>query len=265
MIYTSNLVIGLEKGLDDPAFLKRAADETGTGVELFLHTHDTAYLRNMEKAAQWLGDRPRTTHGPFIGVEAASPRGSQEHEHFLAAYRYAFQMARTLHSPHMVFHTHQRVIQADERAQAQEMCMDSIRELLDMADQYGVRLLIENLDIQKAGVSLFDEEAFLELLERFPQAGCLIDVGHLHVAGWNTERVLKTLGKRVEGFHFHNNDGRDDTHCRITDGTLDYTVVMRLYRRYTPNADITLEYGDNHGITCDDVIEDLRTIQGMLA
>ena len=58
MIYTSNLVIGLERGLDDPAFLKRAADETGTGVELFLHTHDTAYLRNMEKAAQWLGDRP---------------------------------------------------------------------------------------------------------------------------------------------------------------------------------------------------------------
>ena len=161
MIYTSNLVIGLEKGLDDPAFLKRAADETGTGVELFLHTHDTAYLRNMEKAAQWLGDRPRTTHGPFIGVEAASPRGSQEHEHFLAAYRYAFQMARTLHSPHMVFHTHQRVIQADERAQAREMCMDSIRELLDMAGQYGVRLLIENLDIQKAGVSLFDEGAFL--------------------------------------------------------------------------------------------------------
>lgn len=90
-------------------------------------------------------------------------------------------------------------------------------------------------------------------------------MGHLHVAGWNTERVLKTLGKRVEGFHFHNNDGRDDTHCRITDGTLDYTEVMRLYRRYTPNADITLEYGDNHGITCDDVIEDLRTIQGMLA
>ena len=90
-------------------------------------------------------------------------------------------------------------------------------------------------------------------------------MGHLHVAGWNAERVLKALGKRVEGFHFHNNDGRDDTHCRITDGTLDYTEVMRLYRRYTPNADITLEYGDNHGITCDDVIEDLRTIQGMLA
>lgn len=61
----------------------------------------------------------------------------------MAAYRYAFQMARTLHSPHMVFHTHQRVIQADERAQAREMCMDSIRELLDMAGQYGVRLLIE--------------------------------------------------------------------------------------------------------------------------
>ena len=174
-------------------------------------------------------------------------------------------MARSLNSPHMVFHTHQRVIQAHERDEARQMCMESIRELLDLSARYGVQLLIENLDFQKKGVSLFDEDAFLELLERFPQAGCLIDVGHLHVAGWNAERVLKALGKRVEGFHFHNNDGRDDTHCRITDGTLDYTEVMRLYRRYTPNADITLEYGDNHGITCDDVIEDLRTIQGMLA
>ena len=265
MIYTSNLVVGLERGLDDPAFLKRAADETGTGVELFLHVHDTAYQEKMETAAQWLGNRPRTTHGPFIGVEAASPRGSKEHEHFLAAYRYAFQMARSLNSPHMVFHTHQRVIQAHERDEARQMCMESIQELLDLSARYGVQLLIENLDFQKKGVSLFDEDAFLELLERFPQAGCLIDVGHLHVAGWNAERVLKALGKRVEGFHFHNNDGRDDTHCRITDGTLDYTEVMRLYRRYTPNADITLEYGDNHGITCDDVIEDLRTIQGMLA
>lgn len=107
-------------------------------MELFLHTHDTAYLRNMEKAGAVAWGQARTMHGPFIGVEAASPKGSQEHEHFLEAYRYAFQMARTLHSPHMVFHTHQRVIQADEWAQAREMCMDSIRELLDMAGQYGV-------------------------------------------------------------------------------------------------------------------------------
>ena len=112
--------------------------------------------------------------------------------------------------------------------------------------------------------TLEDAVTFLELLERFPQAGCLIDVGHLHVAGWNAERVLKALGKRVEGFHFHNNDGRDDTHCRITDGTLDYMEVMRLYRRYTPKADLTLEYGDQYGITANDVIDDIRWIQNRL-
>ena len=42
-------------------------------------------------------------------------------------------------------------------------------------------------------------------------------------------------------------------------------VLVPAFRKATNNADITLEYGDNHGITCDDVIEDLRTIQGMLA
>lgn len=75
MIYTSNLVIGLERGLDDPAFLKRAADETGTGVELFLHTHDTAYLRNMEKAAQWLGDRPALRTALLSAWRLLLPKG----------------------------------------------------------------------------------------------------------------------------------------------------------------------------------------------
>lgn len=265
MLYTSSLVIGLENQLDDPSFLLRAADETGTGLELFLHAHHPTYDAQLDRAQAWLGQRPRTMHGPFIGVEAASPKESASHAHMLDAYRRAFENAKKLESSRIVFHTNQRVIEAAEKAQAQEMCIASIRELLAMAGEYGVQLLIENLGIQKRGVCLFDEEEFLQLIDRFPQAGCLIDMGHLHIAGWNAERVLSALGSRVIGYHFHNNDGVNDEHRRITDGTLDYASVMALYRRYTPEAGITLEYGDAYGITWQDVVEDLRFVQGMLA
>lgn len=261
MLYTSNLVIGLEKGLDDTALLLEAADATQTGVEFFLHAHSASYREKAAQIGTWLGDRPRTTHGPFIQVEAASPAGSSQHAYMLEAYRYAYGVAKELGSRHLVFHTHQRMILAQEKEAAQDMCKTSIEELLAMGERHGVTLLLENLGIQKVGVSLFDEDEFIHLVKSYPQAGCLIDAGHLNVAGWNAEHVLRELRGRIVGYHLHNNDGVSDTHCRVLDGTLDYERFMALYRRYTPDADITLEYADDHGITAQDLIDDLSFIR----
>lgn len=264
MIYTSNLVVGLEKGLDAPEMLQTIADATHTGVEFFLHTYDPEYVRKTALIPEWLGQRPRTTHGPFIGVEASSPEGSAEHTAMLEAYRYGFDTARALGSHHLVFHTHQRVILPEEKEQAQAWCFHSIEQLLEMSRETGVTLLIENLGIQKKGISLFDEQDFIALVERYPEAGCLIDIGHLHVAGWDMEHVLHTLENRILGYHLHNNNGIDDSHHRLLDGTLDAEKFMELYRRYTPEADLTLEYGDQYGITANDVIDDIRWIQNRL-
>lgn len=116
-------------------------------------------------------NRPRTTHGPFIGVEAASPRGSKEHEHFLAAYRYAFQMARSLNSPHMVIHTHQRVIQAHERDEARQMCMESIRELLDLSTRYGCSFSLKTWIFRRRGCPSLTRTPFWNCWNAFPKPG----------------------------------------------------------------------------------------------
>lgn len=264
MIYTSNLVVGLEKGLDAPETLLTIADATHTGVEFFLHTYDKEYIRKTARILEWLGRRPLTTHGPFIGIEASSPEGCAEHTAMLEAYRYGFETARALGSRHLVFHTHQRVIFPEEKEQAQAWCFHTIEQLLAMSQKTGVTLLIENLGIQQKGISLFDEQDFIALVERYPQAGCLIDIGHLHVAGWDMERVLRMLQHRILGYHLHNNNGHEDSHHRLLDGTLDAEQFMTLYRRYTPEADLTLEYSDQYGITASDVIEDIRWVQSRL-
>lgn len=265
MIYTSNLVVGLDKGLDSPEMLLNVANTTNTGIEFFLHTYSEEYVKKTAQILEWFGNRPITTHGPFIGVEASSPEGSEEHNIMLKTYRYGFNTAQMLGSHHIVFHTHQRVIYSEEKEQAQNWCFHSIEQLLSMSQKSGITLLIENLGIQKQGISLFNESDFIKLFERFPQAGCLIDIGHLNVAGWDMEYVLNKLQNCILGYHLHNNNGIDDSHHRLLDGTLDIEKFMFLYRRYTPTADLTLEYGDQYGITTSDLISDIRWVQSQLS
>ena len=262
MFFISNLAAGLENSLNDPSFLLHAVKPFGgkAGIEFFLHYHDEAYRVKMEKAHEWLGDLPRTVHGPFLRVEATSEKGTPGYDFLFDAYRWAFGVAERLGCHEMVFHTHQRVIKADEKAHAQEVCMENFSRLLKIGHEHGVTLLLENLGIQKNGVSLFDENDFIALVNAFPEAGCLIDTGHLNVAGWNTARVLEQLGSRITGYHLHNNDSRSDSHKPIGEGTFDYPAFYQLYRRFTPNASLTLEYGDGPAVTSEVLAADLHQV-----
>lgn len=262
MFYISNLAVGLEQGLDDPAFLLKSVGpfEGRAGVELFLHYHDEAYRHRAERALEWLGPIARTVHGPFLHVEGTSEKNSVGQAYLFEAYRWAFQTAEHLGCREMVFHTHQRIVEEREKRRAQQNVRENLDALIDMGREHGVMLLIENLGIQKSGVSLFDEEDFLELVRDFPQTGCLIDTGHLNVAGWNTRRVIKELAGRIRAYHLHNNDGRTDSHRPIGEGSFDFPAFYQLYRRFTPNASLTLEYGDGERITPELLARDLQSV-----
>ncbi len=262
MFYISNLAAGLERGLDQPEFLLEAVRpfEGRAGIELFLHYHDEGYRRRAEAAANWLGALPRTVHGPFLHVEASSEKNSVGQEYLFEAYSWAFETAERLGCREMVFHTHQRVIGAEEKRRAQQNVRDNLDALIRMGRGHGVTLLIENLGIQTSGVSLFDEDDFCALIRDFPQAGCLIDTGHLNVAGWDTARVIEALAGRIRAYHLHDNDGRTDSHRPIGEGTFNFPAFYQLYRRFTPDAGLTLEYGDGADIIPRRLAEDLQSV-----
>lgn len=262
MFYISNLAAGLERGLDQPEFLLEAVRpfEGRAGIEIFLHYHDDAYRRRVEEAEDWLGSIPRTLHGPFLHVEASSEKNSVGQAYLFDAYRWAFERAERLGCREMVFHTHQRVIEEAEKRRAQQNVRDNLSALIRMGSEHGVTLLIENLGIQTSGVSLFDENDFFQLIHDFPRAGCLIDTGHLNVAGWDTARVIEALAGRICAYHLHNNDGRTDSHRPIGEGNFDFPAFYQLYRRFTPEAGLTLEYGDGPDITPLRLAEDLQCV-----
>ena len=70
----------------------------------------------------------------------------------------------------------------------------------------------------------------------------LIDIGHAYCNGWDLERVISALKDKIIAYHVHNNDGKDDQHKRMHDGTLDFDRFIEWYKKNTPHAEIVLEY-----------------------
>ena len=261
-VYISNLVAGLDKGLDHTELLLEMTRPFGgrVGIEFFIHTYSEAYMERMERIGEWAGKLPLALHGPFLHVEATSAPGTAEYGVLTASYGRAFALAQRFGCGHMVFHDHERFVRPEQKMDLQARCLENIGELIRLAKPWGVRLLLENLALPVKGTPLFDQEEYIGLFDRFPDADCLIDVGHLGVAGWDMETVISRLAGRITGYHLHNNNGTDDSHRRIRDGVIDYDRFFRLYRAYTPSADLTLEYGDNHGITAGDVQRDVEDV-----
>lgn len=258
-IYISNLVCGIRNGIKNISLIEdivRGNPNESLGIELFVHTHISDYMKEIKELASRLRGRKITFHGPFIKVEATSEPGTPEYEHFIDSYRFAFELGKEIGSRHMVFHTNERHIVPEQKSELQQISKTNIRTLLELSETFGVELLIENIPIK--GVPLYDFTEFVQLFDEFPQAGCIIDIGHVHLAGWDMEAIVSRLQHRIRAYHIHNNDAIADSHCRMRDGSLDLEIFLSIYNRYTPNAELVLEYSDERGITKEDLIEDIE-------
>ena len=85
----------------------------------------------------------------------------------------------------------------------------------------------------------------------------LIDIGHAFANGWNLERVIKELKDKIVSYHLHNNNGINDSHDLITNGKLNMDEFMKLYKEYTPKADLVIEYGAHCANATNNIVEDI--------
>ncbi|MGL5623737.1 hypothetical protein [Cetobacterium sp.] len=50
------------------------------------------------------------------------------------------------------------------------------------------------------------------------------------------------MQNNIRGYHFHKNNGILDEHKPICSGKINYDEIIYLYKKYTPNSKIVLEY-----------------------
>ncbi len=240
IIYISSLIQGMS-GIEKLAGFISAQRDPDLGIELIAFTHDDAYWARLEALMDSL-TCPIAFHGPYVGTEATAAEGSKEHEIFFESYEKVIRLARDYAVSHIVYHTTQIAWEAETVETARLRSIENTQKIVAMGHAYGVHVLVENLAASAQAFSLFDNESYENLFAAHPDWDSVIDVGHAAINQMDVENFLLHYANRVKAYHFHNNNGLNNLHNSIDNGMIDYQKFAGLYKKYTPQTSITLEY-----------------------
>ena len=230
-IFQVESVIRWANSLNDPKI----------GVELLAFTHDDDYWKILCGALK-KARCPLTFHGPYIGIEGTSAPSTGLWRFLMESYERVFALAREYGAHHVVYHMTQLAFPVDKLEKARASAEQNLSVILGMAEEAGVKVLVENLPYPRGGAPLYDNEAYGSFFTRHPNVDSLVDLGHVNLNRMNAAEFLRQHGERVKAYHFHNNDGLSDLHRDICSGTFSYTDFVPLYKKYTPQTNIVLEY-----------------------
>lgn len=260
-IFVSSLIRGMNE-MEKLVEWIDAKQDPNLGVELIAFTHDSDYWNRLEAVLDKISC-PVSFHGPYIGVEATALSDSKEQEWLFQSYEKVMKLANRHGVEHIVFHYTQKGFQAAEKAFYQKTSQANIKVLLEMAKQYHINLLIENLPFPKDAESLYSLQEYEELFDQYQEALSIIDIGHAHMNGMDVEQFLAKHAQRVKAYHFHNNDGKADQHNTIDDGTFSFSDFSEVYKRYTPTASIVLEYEPHTKLSETDLQKQINNVSKM--
>lgn len=113
-----------------------------------------------------------------------------------------------------------------------ELNRDSLLTLIDYGSSRGIRVVVENMSSQRSYMSTPSE--FREFI-RVNNVNLQIafDIGHAHIAG-NTDEFIRGLASHFFMLHITDNDGKNDSHLNIGEGTIDWKrLVPSLKQRFS--------------------------------
>ena len=258
-IFVSSLIRGMGEA-EQVALWANSLDQLDVGVELIAFTHDDAYWNRLQATLEQL-TCPVTFHGPYIKTEGTSLPGSEEQQFLLASYERVFRLAQQYKVSHVVYHTTQKNFPTADNGEMRRRADANACLIMDMAKSFGVTVLVENLPWPKERFPVYDCEQYADFFRRFPDASSIIDIGHANMNGLDLPKFLAEHGNRIKAYHFHNNNGIGDQHNDIFDGTFDFKVFSALYKRFTPDASIVLEYEPHVGLFWDEIMERISFIR----
>lgn len=265
-IYLSNYCVAFQ----DYAWLERcihAFPDFPLGVELATSWTTPDFDQRLEEQIPTFAGVPVTLHAPF--VEECTVPGSQEEQVMQANFRRACDLYPRFGAASMVMHTHEGRFPAGELDWRRRRSLEVLLDWTGRMEKMGISVTVENVGYPGKGNVLFDLEQFVALFQRLPQSvGCLIDIGHAMLNGWDIPALIRRMGPRIRGYHLNNNDGTHDSHLPLyhPNGCCTPKEMDRILRTIaccTPQAHLVLEYAPGPWITMDGLHEDVRRVAQM--
>lgn len=261
-IFISSLVNDFDN-MEAVALWVDSLKDPNIGVELIAFTHDEQYSKRLIKILDTI-TCPISFHGPYINVEATSEIGSSEYDFYKESYLKVAQLANKYNVHHIVYHYSQLGFNNDTIKQAKANSKLSIEYIQQLQAEYNVPIVIENLAFVKDTIPLYSNSEYKNVFNDYSSARSIIDVGHANINKLDIEDFLQQHGDKVMAYHFHNNDGTKDNHLRIRDGSVDYTKIMSAFNKYSPNANIVIEYEPHINCTKGQLLDDIDYIKSLV-
>lgn len=230
--------MGLEKTID--LFSKVGYEGIDFGFDLPEYRgddHDADFYRQIRKYAEDRGISFRQTHAHFL-TGFATPETRLAHIETVVA-----NLKNSAHLGAEMMVVHPGVFMDGEgnwnRELLMEFNLDYYRRLIPYAEEYGVKVAVENIH----GHLTKTPENLLELLDTLDNDVFTIcyDVGHDQIAGNNPVETIGKIGKRIGCTHIHDNDGKNDLHTLPFYGIIDWEPVMKAFAESGYTGDLNYE------------------------
>ena len=250
---------------DYPALYDMVRGTDDLGVELATSWTYPEFDALLDAQVQTFAHTPVTIHAPF--VEICNKAGSPDALAMDRAFEKAFRWYDAFHATSMVMHTHEKAVSPGSIPQMIQLSRENVLRAAAEARRRGVRLTVENVGFPAKNSALFTQDAFVSFIESLPpEVGALIDTGHAMANHWDIPDLIRTLGSRIGGYHLHNTDGVHDLHRPLFEDGLwyDEDAVLRMLEtaaKYSPAADLVLEYAPGAHITTELLRRDARRVQ----
>lgn len=211
------------------------------GLELFPLWNTKEYGPLMEYYEEKLVRIPNSCHEQYYESEHAVDERDEMYGFTMESTEKTIALAKKLNSRYIVYHYNNCQVTEGNKNALLEITRKNLKKVNQIAEENGVQMVIENVGVPSHHNVMLNEQEFIDECRMQPN-NVLIDIGHAWCNGWDLENVIVSLKDKIIAYHIHNNDGYDDFHQRIHNGTMDFDAFLELYKKYTPDADLVLEY-----------------------
>lgn len=204
-------------------------------------THDLDNKRiEMLKEAAKSYKLQYSLHAPFADINIGSPVKSMLNAS-IKRLKQSLANASALDAKMWVFHPAQRtgIGQFYPNADFKQMCK-SIEELYTQAEEYGINMALENLPHKYWFLMSTPQEFHRFYKETNLPIGITMDLGHANLEG-QIEPFFNQLADKIVHIHASNNDGSDDQHNGVNDGTIDYNWLAETLEKIGYDKSVIVE------------------------
>jgi sugar phosphate isomerase/epimerase len=117
---------------------------------------------------------------------------------------------------------------------------ESIQELYDKAEEYGINIALENLPAKYYFFMSKPDEFLRFYRETNLPIGIVMDVGHAHLEG-QIEPFFNMLADKIVHIHASDNNGLDDQHLGIGEGKIDYNWFQQTLKKMGYDKSVIIE------------------------